>query len=430
MEDLRFYLPNKNTLDIANFGPIKSARIQIRKVTLFIGDQGTGKSTIAKVLATILWLEKSLVRGDRDIHYYTDNDLGIKRFKKLFDFGKIENYFNETSKIIFSGTAFFIEFESGRVNIKHLNSLKDGKKELIFDGYYTYENYAFPKIMYVPAERNFVTTLDDPNKYKNLPDNLLSFLSEYKMASDKISEIKDLPLNAKVSYTYNKDTKTGYIGNENYKIKLSESSSGYHSLIPLYLVTRYLSELTSGNEEIEKGNKSLEEIEKIRSEINKIQSMENISDEVRTVLIKQVSDKFSYQSFINIVEEPEQNLYPASQKKVLFDLLKYNNSRVENHLIMTTHSPYLIMYLSLAIMANDLSSHNISKNFMDKINKIVPQNSHLKSSDLIIYEMNEDGIPKILGDYKGLPTDENLLNMQLAETNDFFSQLLEIEDQL
>lgn len=55
---------------IHNFGPIKKGFIEdegwieIKKVTLFIGNQGTGKSSIAKLISTFIWIEKALTRGD------------------------------------------------------------------------------------------------------------------------------------------------------------------------------------------------------------------------------------------------------------------------------------------------------------------------------------------------------------------------------
>ena len=58
-------------IKIKNFGPIKAGCtendgwIDIKKVTLFIGNQGSGKSTVAKLISTLTWLEKAMVRGDR-----------------------------------------------------------------------------------------------------------------------------------------------------------------------------------------------------------------------------------------------------------------------------------------------------------------------------------------------------------------------------
>ncbi|MFM8295403.1 MAG: ATP-binding protein, partial [Microcystaceae cyanobacterium] len=53
-------------IKVKNFGPIGSGFVEndgfldIRKITVFIGNQGTGKSNIAKLISTFSWLEKSL----------------------------------------------------------------------------------------------------------------------------------------------------------------------------------------------------------------------------------------------------------------------------------------------------------------------------------------------------------------------------------
>ena len=57
-------------IKIKNFGPIKSGFdknngfMDIRKVTTLIGNQGTGKSSVAKLFSTLSWLEKSLYREE------------------------------------------------------------------------------------------------------------------------------------------------------------------------------------------------------------------------------------------------------------------------------------------------------------------------------------------------------------------------------
>lgn len=55
---------------IKQFGPIKEGFsdnggfLEVRKVTVFIGKQGSGKSSIAKLISTMTWLEKAMTRGD------------------------------------------------------------------------------------------------------------------------------------------------------------------------------------------------------------------------------------------------------------------------------------------------------------------------------------------------------------------------------
>jgi hypothetical protein len=47
-----------------------------------------------------------------------------------------------------------------------------------------------------------------------------------------------------------------------------------------------------------------------------------------------------------------------------------------------------------------------------------------------VYELTEKGEIRLLDNYKGLPSDDNYLNLLLAETNQSFDDLLEIEEQL
>ena len=48
-----------SNITIRNFGAIKeqSAPIEIKKVTFFIGNQGSGKSTVAKLISIFSWIE-------------------------------------------------------------------------------------------------------------------------------------------------------------------------------------------------------------------------------------------------------------------------------------------------------------------------------------------------------------------------------------
>ena len=58
-------------IKIKNFGPLKETAsvtdgwIDIKKVTVFTGNQGSGKSTVAKLVSTFTWMEKVLTRGER-----------------------------------------------------------------------------------------------------------------------------------------------------------------------------------------------------------------------------------------------------------------------------------------------------------------------------------------------------------------------------
>lgn len=83
-------------IKIYNFGPIKQGYqdnngwIDVKKVTLFIGNQGSGKSTIAKLITTFLWIEKELTREDYNKKWFTKKN---KLKNQILTYFKLENYF-------------------------------------------------------------------------------------------------------------------------------------------------------------------------------------------------------------------------------------------------------------------------------------------------------------------------------------------------
>ena len=78
----------------------------------------------------------------------------------------------------------------------------------------------------------------------------------------------------------------------------------------------------------------------------------SMNDDV--TLLKEKLRQFIPSSFINIVEEPEQNLFPNSQQLVINSLIEYNNSTKENKLIISTHSPYILSSLNNSILAEEV----------------------------------------------------------------------------
>ena len=136
---------------------------------------------------------------------------------------------------------------------------------------------------------------------------------------------------------------------------------------------------------------------------------------------------------MNIVEEPEQNLYPESQWSVLLHLLELNNYSDGTSLLMTTHSPYILHFLSLAIQGKHLEQligdTSQSESALLKLDAIVSRKSLVAGADVRVYQFSSTGEITRLGDYDGIPSDDNMLNGKLKWVNDRFDALLEIEQE-
>lgn len=156
----------------------------------------------------------------------------------------------------------------------------------------------------------------------------------------------------------------------------------------------------------------------------------SLTEDVKFAMARSVSSRFKYSHFINIVEEPEQNLYPESQKATLYELLGYANVIPMNRVLLTTHSPYIINYLSLATKAWQLDKRlGKGDKLRKKLQEVVPEQSLVNPNFLRIYELKEGKI-YLLDNIDGIPSDNNFLNNQLGITDEWFGQLLEIEENI
>lgn len=403
---------------VKNFGAIKNGYeqnngfIDLNKVTVFIGDQGTGKSSIAKLVSTCSWLEKSLFQGRLSIKEAT----AYNRFVNNYcGYQNVKSYFLPETEISYVGKAYCIYYKAGKLNIEE--NLKNN-------------HYVVPKIMYVPAERNFLSSIKPRSlqKLKELPASLFTFWEELEKAQQSLNHQLIIPI-GDVRFEFDKLNEIGNIVGKDYKIKLSEASSGYQSVVPLFLVSSYLSQSVKNNDNLDNTltNAQRKEIEK---EAEKIMSNSELSYDVKMAALKALSAKFHNGCFFNIVEEIEQNLFPTSQKQILFKLLEYANEIEQNKMILTTHSPYIINHLNLAIKCFELQQKIGEKqDMLASLNKIVPLKSGIPNEKTSVYELKNGAITSLSSMY-GLPSDNNLLNNGLAEGNDLFSQLLDIEDSL
>jgi predicted ATPase len=412
-------------IKIKNFGPIKQTCIDndgwidIKKVTVFVGNQGSGKSTVAKLLSTFMWIEKALIRGDYSKEWFEEKD----RLKSQYlNYHRLENYFkmngHEKAVLDYQGDAYSIRYENDSFILEE-------------NAGYTYN---LPQIMYVPAERNFISYVKTPKELKLSSDSLKEFLTEFDNAKSKIAGQIKLPIN-NLTIEYDKVNDTLNLKGQDYKVKLMEASSGFQSLVPLYLVSEYLANSVKKQGELKEKSMTGDELKRFKKGVEDIWENSSLTDEQKRIALSVLSSKFNNAVFINIIEEPEQNLFPSSQWELLKSLLSFNNICPGNQLIMTTHSPFIINFLSIAIQAehlkNQIEASQKAEKLIPDLNKIITENSMISSDDVAVYQFDEPaGSVEQLAMPEGIPSDKNYLNEKLRECNQLFDSLLEIEEEL
>ncbi len=393
--------------------------LDIKKITVFIGNQGSGKSTVAKLISTCSWLEKALNRGD------------VKRKMEFVDFTTycsnqgIHNYFiPDSSQIEYIGDAFKINYDAHsefpNMDIQEAES----------------KRYKVPQIIYVPSERNFLSIIRDASNVTGLPVSLSFFADELIRAQRELNgQTIDLPIN-EYKYEYIESIDRSIIISGNDYTSLLEASSGLQSAVPLYLVSRNLSSSIKKQIDINAIDKVLSARQRLRlsDELRKLTNDHSLPNEKKVEKEKELLSKYHNSCFINIVEEPEQNLFPDSQRHILNSLLEFANKQEANELLMTTHSPYIINYLSIAIqgkyLLDKINASSKKDDLLQRLNAIVPIKSCVAAADVAIYQFQDDGTICLLSDYEGIPSDKNYLNQSLAKGNQLFDALLEIEEEL
>lgn len=409
-----------NKLQVKHVGPIHngidSGYIEFDSLTVFLGPQASGKSTIAKIYSSMVWLEKAILRDELSIQDCEQENFFIE---KVISYQGIQSYFSHKSSIHFVGKGCDIRYETGTLTIKkRINN----------------ENFDMPKIMYVPAERNFLTAIPGTEFIKGLPKPLHSFLTEYQDAKKWVQRQKNLELPiGNVSLAVDESGTQSILLGDGYQTDLLQGSSGFQSLVPLFVVTCYLTGLVLNLEnDPSRELYSVVQMDSIKEKIQKelaerMAAAESLQHDSVLDTIKRVMGLYDYKKFINIVEEPEQNLYPDSQKEVLFSLIASLNKMQGNQLVITSHSPYILNFITLCTEAHTKITRGFRTDEQrEKLFKIVPSESIISIDNVNVYELSQTGDIRQVDKSEGYTNDEHALNAAFEKINMDFSDILDV----
>ena len=344
-------------LIIKNIGPIKHVDIELNKINVIIGEQSSGKSTICKIASFCTWVEKT-VSLEQETFPIT------KTFKeKLETFHKLQGYFNDNSEITYTSDIISIHYKYS--TLIEFNNV----------GRWSFKR---PKIEYIPAERNMVGAIPNWFSVKLQDNNILSFMTDWGDSRLIYTKDNSLPiLNLDAAYYYDESKQEDSIRMQNEKtIKLAVASSGLQSAIPLLaLFTAYtermqeINQLSSYQDRIQ----TSQIIEKVSNQIryktarrkdesNPAQlpefetlQYENVSFKIKpgtAAETTQLLDNFVKTQYVSFfIEEPELNLFPATQRNLTYQLVK-GALKGDNKLFITTHSQYILYALNNCMMGH------------------------------------------------------------------------------
>lgn len=330
------------TIQIQHIGALTdTGEVFVKRVTLILGPQGVGKSTLMKILCYCRWVEKVIMKDPKTLSQYRAEDYFIEELRTFYRFDK--NFFNEQSHIIYKGDVLEIDW-SQRGGCSITLYPKEGKERPRHT----------PKIAFLPAERNLISAVPNVNKsYRsNVQDVLFNFIFEFDEAKQGYDAEHKLPLSVAPHLSYYNQQGADLIWHEQQGVSMEAfyAASGIQSAFPIDVFSAYLYERVG-----ELYAFSLHEfVSLIKGFFPNKQPTEYTGEELSQALegVPKV-----YSSMQLYIEEPEQNLFPASQRDLTLRLLqmmstvKKKEKDVEpkphsSSLVFTTHSPYMLSVIN------------------------------------------------------------------------------------
>jgi len=380
-------------LIVKNFGPLKDVDIELKDIMVFIGPQASGKSTLAKILyltftgipfMPMLGYKKNYKKffSEVSINFFSKKTLikvKLKNSKVTFDNKNVSAKSNnkEALEALKAVSPSFDNMLAAALENNHSfldnNTLKQDILEFALDRFVT------TQYVFIPAERTLISALSDSlmgiiskNRNINFPKFIFDFGNRFETARKNLKNVMIDFLNIK----YTHDGASGnFIHHKKNKeiVSLAEASTGIQSILPLYVVLKYLSQ----------------------------------QEKIETI----------------IIEEPELNLFPETQKKLVEFIIETCRDKTKT-LIITTHSPYILTTLNGLIQAHNTA--RTKPELKDKVAEIIPENRWIDFDKIGVYHVADGTVKKIMDEENRL-IDENAIDEVSENLGRIFGDLLELE---
>ena len=385
-------------LYLKNFGPIREMNIDLKPLMVFIGESGSGKSAILKLLSLLRWVHKrnNLRSYFVKNHLANEIDFSVISFTELLAISGLKEFVKDDTEIVFTteqvtyksnGKVLDTPFIEGSFSLDKVLFLSDNRIIL-------------PDILgqYFNLNAKFPYHLEDT--FLNFSHAMKSFPKGFTIESTDVVLTQENTILGVMSY---------YISNKKendspFHIEFQNASSGTKTVSFVELITHFYthSHLFDFNEVLENQYKRLG---------------------IGGTGVKQWQEKRTLSIFI---EEPELSLFPSAQRRLLNRLVRdcFAENKQENcvtNLAFATHSPYILTSLNNLLLAGEIGKNSNKK---DVVHNIISKEYWLTAGQVGAYAIEE-------GKVKYIIDEDNLINAEYLDSvsEDIvaeFSQLLDI----
>lgn len=375
---------------IKHIGPlIDTDWVEMKNVTLFIGAQSAGKSTLMKILCFCRWVEKRVMVSEekKTLNNYTHYLRFLRELKQFHRFN--DDYFTDASEIDYRGDTLDIYLKGRRSNARI-------SKHTDFN-----ENRCNAKLCFIPSERNILSAIQHTDRVyrSNNMDLLFNYIFEWAETHGLFTSEspKKLSFDERIEYYYDvkRERDTIRLNRTDGKTEFVPfyASSGVQSALPLEVMVDYITGMVG--QPVDVSQKWLTDFIRDYMVGHKIERESLLDDALLNhILIYQYANLF--------IEEPEQNLFPESQWNLLCHIVsritkRTNESRCRNSLVLTTHSPYILSALNLLIKADKAIQTD-----REKTSELLPCEVNLPLSSVSAYYISEGHLINLIDKDAGM----------------------------
>ena len=394
----------KEKLVIKNFGPITSAEIEIKKMMVFIGDSGSGKSVVLKLLSLFRWIFKKL---SIDSQYKFDDCEKILIQSGLLDFctngSEATYYVDEKSCITIS--------------------CKNEKYKIDHSQYESNSVAIYEKVSFISDERIILPSVLNheirisrypyhlEKTYEDLDDAIREYFSKKRKIQINTMNIKLLKKKEGITNIY-------YLEDQKNALHFHNASSGMKSASIIEIIT------SSFVQNYEKAKEDFQEdiiLNYLKKEHTKDKNLRHID-------LPQIGEKLSsleyHLSFF--IEEPELSLFPVAQKRLIDYLVALTFEEGKNiRMAFSTHSPYILTSLNCLLKAYQLAEKFPS--LENKIKKIVDEKYWLNPKEFDAFVVENGGVHSICKEENEDLILAEKIDEVSDEIRDIFDRLIDLE---